>query len=749
MTYLILLNYQKINYMKTKIIISFVFLLSFVSNAQVGIGTTAPKASLDITSTNVSVPAFNDGLLIPRVNVFPATNPGADQNSMLVYLTTTVGTKTPGFYYWNNPSTSWLPFGSSKDAWELEGNTGIDDTVNFIGTTDSEELVFKTNNIEFTRLTNKGQFELSSVRNNIFIGKQAGENFDITTSTFGRRNIYIGEEAGFSNIVRSDNIAIGYQADRLNTLGSNSISIGSYALSNSDESDYSIAMGRGSLNNRTKSFYNVGLGHRTLSLATSGNYNTAVGADAGRTTAGDNSVYVGYRADSESSGNQNVVIGANSGVQNLAAGDPSGRVLIGYNVWNNRPGNNILAIENSSSITPLLYGEFDNNIVRVGGELQIGSSDDTTAGSFYAFPTADGTTGQVLTTDGSGAVTWENAGSGAGTDDQDLTLTGNVLSIEDGNSVTLSDDWRTTGNTGTNPTTNFLGTTDSQDLVLRTNNLERLRLTTTGRLEFNNTFNNIFIGNDAGLSDNLAFNHGNIAIGQEALMTNVVSSSNTAIGNGAMKLSTGLGTSVAFGNSALGNAVNGNNSVAIGRNSLLNNLNSVRNTAVGSNAIGGGTAGTNNTAIGYKAGTFTEENGSVFIGSLADEQNAGGQNVVIGFQAGRVGAFGDNLDGRVLIGYEAGKDNLNSNILAIENSSSATPLIGGDFANDKVGINVDMTNTANLSHTLTVNGSVKVETLMNLKPSSAPASPAEGDVYYDLTLKKVRVWTGATWENLN
>ena len=749
MTYLIVLNYQKINYMKTKIIISFVFLLSFVSNAQVGIGTTAPKASLDITSTNVSVPAFNDGLLIPRVNVFPATNPGADQNSMLVYLTTTVGTKTPGFYYWNNPSTSWLPFGSSKDAWELEGNTGIDDTVNFIGTTDSEELVFKTNNIEFTRLTNKGQFELSSVRNNIFIGKQAGENFDITTSTFGRRNIYIGEEAGFSNIVRSDNIAIGYQADRLNTLGSNSISIGSYALSNSDESDYSIAMGRGSLNNRTKSFYNVGLGHRTLSLATSGNYNTAVGADAGRTTAGDNSVYVGYRADSESSGNQNVVIGANSGVQNLAAGDPSGRVLIGYNVWNNRPGNNILAIENSSSITPLLYGEFDNNIVRVGGELQIGSSDDTTAGSFYAFPTADGTTGQVLTTDGSGAVTWENAGSGAGTDDQDLTLTGNVLSIEDGNSVTLSDDWRTTGNTGTNPTTNFLGTTDSQDLVLRTNNLERLRLTTTGRLEFNNTFNNIFIGNDAGLSDNLAFNHGNIAIGQEALMTNVVSSSNTAIGNGAMKLSTGLGTSVAFGNSALGNAVNGNNSVAIGRNSLLNNLNSVRNTAVGSNAIGGGTAGTNNTAIGYKAGTFTEENGSVFIGSLADEQNAGGQNVVIGFQAGRVGAFGDNLDGRVLIGYEAGKDNLNSNILAIENSSSATPLIGGDFANDKVGINVDMTNTANLSHTLTVNGSVKVETLMNLKPSSAPASPAEGDVYYDLTLKKVRVWTGATWENLN
>jgi hypothetical protein len=40
--------------------------------------------------------------------------------------------------------------------------------------------------------------------------------------------------------------------------------------------------------------------------------------------------------------------------------------------------------------------------------------------------------------------------------------------------------WNTVGNTGTNPTTNFIGTTDNQPLVMRTNNAEHLRIDTTG-----------------------------------------------------------------------------------------------------------------------------------------------------------------------------------------------------------------------------------------------------------------------------
>jgi hypothetical protein len=40
--------------------------------------------------------------------------------------------------------------------------------------------------------------------------------------------------------------------------------------------------------------------------------------------------------------------------------------------------------------------------------------------------------------------------------------------------------WLLTGNGGTNPAVNFLGTTDAQPLVIRTNNLERMRITADG-----------------------------------------------------------------------------------------------------------------------------------------------------------------------------------------------------------------------------------------------------------------------------
>lgn len=42
--------------------------------------------------------------------------------------------------------------------------------------------------------------------------------------------------------------------------------------------------------------------------------------------------------------------------------------------------------------------------------------------------------------------------------------------------------WSLTGNAGTNPTTNFIGTTDSQDWAIKTNNIERMRITSAGNV---------------------------------------------------------------------------------------------------------------------------------------------------------------------------------------------------------------------------------------------------------------------------
>lgn len=45
------------------------------------------------------------------------------------------------------------------------------------------------------------------------------------------------------------------------------------------------------------------------------------------------------------------------------------------------------------------------------------------------------------------------------------------------------DAWQLLGNTGTNPTTNFVGTIDAQDLVFRTNSIENMRINTSGNVD--------------------------------------------------------------------------------------------------------------------------------------------------------------------------------------------------------------------------------------------------------------------------
>ena len=42
--------------------------------------------------------------------------------------------------------------------------------------------------------------------------------------------------------------------------------------------------------------------------------------------------------------------------------------------------------------------------------------------------------------------------------------------------------WKLTGNSGTNSSNNFVGTTDNKDLVFRTNNSERIRILSGGNI---------------------------------------------------------------------------------------------------------------------------------------------------------------------------------------------------------------------------------------------------------------------------
>jgi len=97
--------------MKKLVLLITVFTFQY-NIAQVGINTTTPNAQLEIKSSNQSAPSNTDGILIPKMDAFPVTNPTAAQQGMLVYLTTATtfsgNPKPSGFYYWNVTPADWI-----------------------------------------------------------------------------------------------------------------------------------------------------------------------------------------------------------------------------------------------------------------------------------------------------------------------------------------------------------------------------------------------------------------------------------------------------------------------------------------------------------------------------------------------------------------------------------------------------------------------------------------------------------------
>jgi hypothetical protein len=93
----------------------------------------------------------------------------------------------------------------------------------------------------------------------------------------------------------------------------------------------------------------------------------------------------------------------------------------------------------------------------------------------------------------------------------------------------------------------------------------------------------------------------------------------------------------------------------------------------------------------------------VIIGLLAGRYIRDNQNTVIGNYAGYNLRYST---GNILLGYQAGYNETGNDKLYIENSSASAPLIGGDFAANRVGINrMPTTYTLEVGGTIWANGS--------------------------------------------
>ena len=168
---------------------------------------------------------------------------------------------------------------------------------------------------------------------NTFYGFAAGSNIPLMTDLSAT---FIGAGAGYSNTYGDNNTFLGYYAGYANTTGSRN-----------------TFLGRNAGDSNTTGHNNTFLGYYTGDSNTTGSSNTFLGDYAGQLNT------TGYF---------NTFLGRNAGHANTTG---YGNILIGYRAGYNETGSNKLYIDNTDTSSPLIYGEFDNDLVRIHGTLEM------------------------------------------------------------------------------------------------------------------------------------------------------------------------------------------------------------------------------------------------------------------------------------------------------------------------------------------------------------------------------------------
>ncbi len=351
----------------TKLIFLF-FFISTLTYAQVGINNTNPKASLDITATNQANPSNTDGLLIPRIDDFSATNPTAAQQGMLVYLTTTSGTNAPGYYYWDNGSATWTTMlgASDSDFFEAGGTppNNIADDIYTLGRVKIGSSTFLASDGALNVDSNESYSAAFTNTNTTAVGTRiilnadnsdikTGVNITLSGTTSGAP--YINTGLKFTDLLVGDQYRRGiYQA----FLGTNTSTSPLIAIHNlfDNSSEYS-----GEIFGLINSIESIGDGRH-------------IGAENILKSTGD---------------------GFHYGTRNTLEGTGIGFKYGSYNYISNAAGGTHYGVY-SDVLSPTGYAGYFLGRVSIG----------TTTSNNYIFPSTRGTNGQVMRTDGSGILSW-------------------------------------------------------------------------------------------------------------------------------------------------------------------------------------------------------------------------------------------------------------------------------------------------------------------------------------------------------
>jgi hypothetical protein len=578
-------------------------------------------------------------------------------------------------------------------SWSLTGNAGTDPATDFIGTTDYKPLKFRVNG--------QPAGVIHPVSGNTILGYQT-----FLSNTTGVYNSGYGQWSLYSNTSGSYNSAFGRYSLMNNTEGAFNSAYGDGSLAANQSGSYNTAYGAGSIASNLNGFGNAAVGESTLGLMTNGNYNTAIGKEALLyNITGSKNVAIGYHAGYHETDDNRLYID-NDAHEDLADGREKSLI---YGVFDADPANQKLTLNANVGI-----GTIDPlnrlHIVADADPLRLEGLQTTTNENF-------------LVVDTNGVVslrTWGEEGTG----------------------------WGLTGNSGTNPAINFIGTTDGQPLRFRIYNYN------AGALHFTNTSLGVFTLNPNTGNYNTAMggyalqnniDDMNTGIGYYALHANSEGFENTAVGTFTLAQNTYGNFNVAVGSDALASNSNGAFNTALGNFSMIGNTTGSSNTATGSSALGGNTTGSYNTANGYNALQLSwGGSGNTAVGSnTLTMLNGASYNVALGYGAGY---------------YETG-----SNKLFIDNQSRADEQDGrnkamiygvfdADPANQKLSFNAGVginTTAPDASAALDVSSTTKgfLPPRMTSDQISAIASPSAGLIVYNSTINKLQYYDGSVWRN--
>lgn len=357
--------------------------------------------------------------------------------------------------------------------------------------------------------------------------------------------------------------------------------------------------------------------------------------------------------------------------------------------------------------------------------------------------------------------------------------------------------WGVTGNSSTDSTLNFIGTTDSHSLVFKVNNQN------AGVIGFNNTslgyqsmssnttgFENTAIGNQSLVSnstgaDNTAIGYrslltstgsGNTAVGSKAMFfinngvegsfntaigasaslnfggsnnlaagylalgDNTSGNSNVAIGSNALRLSSNVSNLVAVGDSALFNNISGGIwNTAIGSKALYSNTSGISNTGVGFHVLYANTTGQNNTALGPNAllnnttGNFNIAVGSGALNSISTSSN----NTAVGYTALVLTTSGAN---NTAVGYGSLLTNESGN-----NNTAIGYLADISFSNFNNATAIGAQSQANCSNCMVLGSIAGINgATSSVHVGIGVASPTTPLSFAQTLEKKISLYPGAT-----